>query len=221
MKKPVLVMALALGASSVFAQDLTSKKGEPILPESGDWAISMNVDPIFQFVGNAFSGSTAVNAAPGTNWTNVDQTIVGKMFIDEKSAYRAIVRLGFTSQTTKAMIADATVTAAPVYPAAPSMKEDVMKVGATNIGIGVGKEFRRGHTRLQGVYGADAMIWISSASKKYTYGNALATGVPGVSVASSTNFGGNLVNDPYGNAARQTVNKAGMMFGFGDRKSVV
>ena len=58
MKKTVLVIALALGISGAFAQDLTSKKGEPMLPEANDWAISLNADPIFTFVGNAFSGAT-------------------------------------------------------------------------------------------------------------------------------------------------------------------
>jgi hypothetical protein len=219
MKKSVLVIALAFGVSGAFAQDLTSKKGEPILPEAGDWAISMNMDPIFEFVGNAFSGYTGQNAAPGVNWLNGNQTIVGKKFIDEKSAYRVLVRIGFSSQATKAMIADATVTTAPVYPATPSMVEDKMSVGNTNIGIGAGKEFRRGKTRLQGYYGADAMIWLSSTSTKYTYGNALSVGTPavGVSAATTTNFGSNLTTDPYGNAARITSLKSGMTFGIGVR----
>lgn len=211
------MIALAFGVSSAFAQDLTSKKGEPILPEAGDWAISMDADPIFQFVGNAFNGSTS-NGAPGAGFLNANNTIIGKKFIDEKSAYRVLVRLGFTNQTTKAMIADATVTAAPVYPAAPTMVEDKFASKNTKIGIGVGKEFRRGKTRLQGYYGADAMIWISSTGSKYTYGNALATSGTVVTVASSTNFGTNLVaNDGFGNAGRITKTKSGMTFGIGVR----
>ena len=105
MKKSVLVIALALGVTGAFAQDLTSKKGEPILPEAGDWAISMDADPIFSFVGNAFNGNTG-NAAPGVNWLNANQTIIGKQFIDEKNAYRAIVRIGFNSQTYKNNVSD-------------------------------------------------------------------------------------------------------------------
>jgi hypothetical protein len=61
------------------------------------------LDPIFQYVGNAFNG-TAFNAAPGAGWLNGNQTIVGKKFIDEKSAYRVLVRLGFTSQTYKSNV---------------------------------------------------------------------------------------------------------------------
>lgn len=216
MKKSVFMIALAFGVSSAFAQDLTSKKGEPILPEAEDWAISMDADPIFQFVGNAFNGS-AFNAAPGAGFLNGNNTIIGKKFIDEKSAYRVLVRLGFTNQTTKAMIADATVTTAPVYPATPTMVEDKFASKNTKIGIGVGKEFRRGKTRLQGYYGADAMIWISSTGSKYTYGNALATSAPVVTVGNSTNFGSNITTDSYGNAARVTKTKSGMTFGIGVR----
>lgn len=216
MKKSVLVIALAFGVTGAFAQDLTSKKGEPILPEAEDWAISMDANPIFNYVGNAFNGSLS-NSAPGTGWLNSDQTIIGKKFIDEKNAYRVLVRLGFTNQTTKAMIADATVTTAPVYPAVPAMVEDKMKVGNTNIAIGVGKEMRRGKTRLQGYYGADAMIWISSSKTKYEYGNALSVGTPAVGVGSSTNFGSNIGVDAYGNAARTTQTKSGMTFGIGVR----
>ena len=217
MKKTVFVFALAFGISSAFAQDLTSKKGEPILPEAGDWAISFDATPVFEFVGNAFSGYTGKNAAPSVNFLNSNQTIIGKKFIDEKSAYRVLVRLGFTNQTTKADIADASITTPPTYPAVPSMKEDKMSVKSTNIGIGVGKEFRKGKTRLQGFYGADAMIWISMGGSKYTYGNALAVGPPSVTVANSTNFGSNITSDSYGNAARVLKTKSGMTFGIGVR----
>lgn len=217
MKKSVLVIALAFGVSSAFAQDLTSKKGEPILPEAEDWAISFDATPVFQFVGNAFSGYTGQNGAPSVNFLNSNQTIIGKKFIDEKSAYRVLVRLGFTNQTTKANITDATLTTAPVYPAVPAMKEDKMSVKSTNIGIGVGKEMRRGKTRLQGYYGADAMLWISMSGSKYTYGNVLATGAVPVTVANSTNFGSNIGTDIYGNASRLTKTKSGMTFGIGVR----
>lgn len=217
MKKSVLVIALAFGVTGAFAQDLTSKKGEPILPEAEDWAISMDATPMFNYVGNAFNGNTA-NSAPGTSWLNSDQTIIGKKFIDEKNAYRVLVRLGFTNVTTKAMIGDASSTATLVYPALPAMVEDKMKVGNTNIGIGVGKEMRRGKTRLQGYYGADAMIWISSSKTKYEYGNALSnsTTLP-IDASNSTNFGSNMGTDSYGNTSRQTLVKSGMTFGLGVR----
>ena len=221
MRKTVLVIALACGISGAFAQDLTSKKGEPILPEANDWAIGLDVNPIFQYLGNVFHGTGATSNTPDVGFLNSNYTIVGKKFIDEKSAYRALVRIGFTNVTTKAMIGDASVTTAPVYPAAPSMVEDKWAHKNTNFMIGAGKEWRRGKTRLQGFYGADAMIWLTSASDKYTYGNTLSASTTNPVIASSsttTNFGSNLGTDPaYGYGNRTTKYKSGMGFGIGVR----
>src|ERR1035437_1300303 len=217
MKKKVFVISLAFGISTAFAQDLTSKKGELILPVAGDWAISMSVDPIFQFVGNAFNGTgTAVgstNNAPGVNWLNGNQTIVGKKFIDEKSAYRAIVRIGFTSQAYKNFVNDDAIVTPPAFPAPFPQKEDKLSIKNTMIGIGVGKEYRRGKTRLQGYYGADAMIWIASSSNTYTYGNTMtAVAAPGATPTPTSttwdpNTGAVLNSGPLGN--RQILIKSG------------
>lgn len=174
-------MALAFGVSSAFAQTLTSKKGEPYLPEAGDWAISFDVDPIFNYVGNAFNHSD--NSAPAVGFVNDEHTIIGKKFTSATDAMRFLVRLGFTNRTDKNTI-DATGAPA-VFPNVPGTTEDKRKMGATTFGIGVGKEMRRGKTRLQGVYGADAMLWFSGSKTKYTYGNAM-TGVPSGTSQTST-----------------------------------
>jgi hypothetical protein len=221
MKKSVLMIALAFGVSGAFAQDLTSKKGEPILPEAEDWAISMNADPIFNFVGNAFNGSLS-NSAPAASWLNSNQTIVGKKFIDEKNAYRVLVRLGFVNQTYKNMVSDDAATTAPTFPDGPAMVEDKFKMSSTNIAIGVGKEMRRGKTRLQGYYGADAMLWVSMSSNKFTYGNTMTANPtsPGTTATPmSTNWdvntGAVLSSSPA--VTRTTKTKAGMTLGFGVR----
>src|SRR5438045_1859908 len=113
MKKTLLIMALAFGVSGAFAQTLTSKKGEPFLPETGDWAISFNVDPIFHWVGNAVNHD-GDNSNPGVGFVNGEHTIIGKKFTSATDAMRFLVRLGFTSVTDKNMI-DATGPAA-VFP---------------------------------------------------------------------------------------------------------
>lgn len=218
MKKTVLVIALAFGVSSAFAQDLTSKKGEPILPEAEDWAISFNVDPIFEYVGNAFSGNTAKNTAPGANFVNDNYTIIGKKFIDEKSAYRALVRIGFTSQTYKNLVAQDNAPAV-VFPATPTMVEDKYKASSTTIAIGAGKEMRRGKTRLQGFYGADAMIWLSTSKEKYEYGNTMAVAAAPGSDPTPTSTNWSTPTSPFTAAvgSRPTQDKQGMMLGIGVR----
>jgi hypothetical protein len=209
---------------AVFAQDvveetsntgtLVSKKGEAYLPESGDWAISFDASPIFTYVGNAFNGNTW-NSAPGANFLNGNNTIVGKLFLDDKTAIRAIVRLGFDNSSHTELIEDANITVAPVYPALFPQVEDKMVSKNTHIAIGGGYEMRRGKTRLQGYYGGDMMIWLSSSSTKYTYGNTLLN-TRNVNLISS-DFGSNLENDPLGYAGRVTSNKSGMTFGIGVR----
>ncbi len=220
MKKSVLVIALAFGVTGAFAQDLTSKKGEPILPEAEDWAISLDADPMFQFVGNAFNGNTS-NSAPSVGWLNSNQTIIGKKFIDEKNAYRVLVRLGFTNQTYKNMVVDNSIVTPAVFPAQDAEVEDKFKMKNTSIAIGVGKEMRRGKTRLQGYYGADAMIWISSSGSKYEYGNTmsplLAAGTTPTPTSTSWDpaTGAVLGEAPMGSRTLST--KSGMTLGIGVR----
>src|SRR5687768_8971920 len=92
MKKTIITMSLALIITGAFAQEttgLTSKKGEAILPEAKDWAISFDAVPFLNYVGNLFSGATGSNTSPGASWVNPGtMTITGKMFKDEKTAYR-------------------------------------------------------------------------------------------------------------------------------------
>ena len=229
MRKTLVLMAFAFGTMSAFGQEsggMTSKKGETILPESGDWAISFDAVPFMNYMGNLFSGAAASNTSPGANWVNPGyMSITGKMFKDEKTAYRGTVRLGMNSGHTTEMIADASVTTPPTYPALPAMKEDKWSWSNHYIGLGAGMEMRRGKTRLQGFYGGEAMIWLSGMKNKFEYGNALNAATPIiVSAATTTDFGAtatstgsNISTDTYGNAARITEDKPGGTFGFGVR----
>ena len=75
MKKRVLLVASIFAATFTFAQDgaeLTSKKGETILPEAGDYAIGFNAAPFLNYAGNLFSsaGSFGFNPAAGSSKHN-------------------------------------------------------------------------------------------------------------------------------------------------------
>lgn len=211
-KSMLLIAAFAFSASAAFAQDLTSKKGEAYLPAAGDWSIGIDATPVLNYVGGFLSSAGGV--APTWNYLNGDQAIIGKMYKSESKAYRAILRIGMSSVNQNAMVADATVTTPPTYPNLPAMVEDQMKGGSRYIGLGAGIEKRRGKTRLQGFYGADAMIMMSGSKSTYTYGNALSSTV---GVGSSHDFGSNIGTDTYGNAARMTEMKSGNTIGIGVR----
>lgn len=221
MKKSVLFLAATFGVTGAFAQDLTSKKGEPFLPEAGDYAIGIDASPILNYLGNFF-GKNTPNAAPTFNFANSNFSITGKKFKDANNAYRASVRVGLSSSALKKEVLDANITALPVYPALPSYKEDKGAVSSTVVALSAGVEKRRGKTRLQGVYGAEAVLALNTASEKYTYGNALSSN-NSVNLSTTADFGNNIISAPWPHqaiTARVTSRKSGLGLNIGARAFV-
>lgn len=236
MKKSIALVALAFGVTNAFAQDLTSKKGEPILPEAGDWAIGIDATPFLNYAGNMFgkTGDPSTgggNVAPTFGWLNGNQTITGKYFKDASMAYRASLRIGFNSDKTRNMVIDRAIAAAASptangYPAAVAMKENVWKHSNTIIGLSGGIEKRKGKTRLQGFYGGEVGIYVNMHKDKFEYGNSLAaTTSPTTNVnvdpvadnfAGSGNIGTPAIGGLIG-SARATEIKHGTVFSFGVR----
>ncbi|MCC6691493.1 MAG: hypothetical protein IT235_08175 [Bacteroidia bacterium] len=206
MKKTVLVVALAIGVTGAFAQDLTSKKGEKFLPEANDWSIGFDATPALNAVGRVMGGSQ------GTSMSNPfgsTQYIVGKMFKDEKTAYRAALGINFGSTTTKNNVYDDQVGVATPDPT--KTVEDSWKSSTNSITIGAGIEKRRGTTRLQGYYGGMLMInFGNSGSNTYTYGNAMST--TNAAPTSTTNWSSKTAA---ASASRTTESKGGSTFGLG------
>ncbi len=221
MKNKSLLIASVFAASTAFAQDLTSKKGEPMLPEAGDWAISFDATPFLNYFGQMLSNAGA--SAPTAGYTNgYPWAIKGKMFKDATTAYRAGIRLGFGSNTMRANVDDASDnTGTPAgYPTKPPTVEDTWKKSYNGIVLTGGMEMRRGKTRLQGYYGGELLIGFGGSKNSFTYGNAIntntdATAVDGSS-ANSTDWSlsgaANLaLNDGFGNPGRYTEMKSSTM----------
>lgn len=167
MKKTTLIIAVLFAGVTTFAQDLTSKKGEAILPEAGEWAIGVDASPFLNYFGN-FIGGDGFNNAPtfgdrfqDGNGNSV--TVFGKMFLDANTAYRGRMSLGFGSDKTVTLVGDATDPGEFV--------EDTETVSGSSIVLGAGLEKRRGNTRLQGLYGAEAMIGLAGNKTTFEYGN--------------------------------------------------
>jgi hypothetical protein len=168
-----------------------SKRGYPILPQSGDWSVSFDAIPVLEFVGNAFnsSGNTISSAFPSFNATSsTSNTIVVRKFIDDNTAYRGMIRFDLGTSTTRVNVDDDAALAAD--PASTATVEDKRVSKNSNIVIGAGLEKRKGVSRVQGVYGAMATVGIgrgtSGGSNKYTYGNAFSATFP--NPTSTTNF---------------------------------
>ena len=224
MTKLIALVAMAFGVTSAFSQDLTSKKGEPILPEAGDYMIGIDANPFLNYIGKIGS---ATNVAPSFNFMNGNNMIIGKYFKDAQTAYRVGIRFGIDNQTASKQLADVTVTVPIVYPNQPYMITDKKTHNQTNIGLSVGIEKRKGKTRLQGFYGADFMIWTSSTKDSYTYGQTIdpastTTKVQNANAYNTSDFGTNLgTTNPsilFGGTSGRTLSKrTGNGFGFGLR----
>jgi hypothetical protein len=158
MKKIFLFCASVALVSTMNAQ-LTSKKGENYLPEAGDYAIGADASSMLSYFGNMLNGGS--NTGFGMGFTNGATAITGKKFTTDKMAYRGMVRVGFGSTSV-------------ATPAATG--EDVVKTSYNNITLGGGIENRRGNTRLQGYYGAMAMISLGGSKTSYEYGAGAVDG---------------------------------------------
>ena len=188
MKKTIAILAMGALAYGATAQDLTSKKGFPILPEAGDWSISFDAVPFLDYAFDKtriMSGTPATSAAGALDY-NVANTIVGKMMKDANTAYRAKVRLGFNRTSADAYVDKVGSTTGETV-------VDNVAESNTGITLGAGLQYYRGKGRLRGYYGAEAELGIGSGpNKTFTYGNALSADNAGertTKESSGMNFG--------------------------------
>jgi hypothetical protein len=114
---------------------LLSKKGEPVLPEAKDWALSVDAAPFLTYTGKLLS-NTGADSPAINSLANYPFTIGGKYFISAKQAYRTRVRIGIASQTVNNSVVDnQNTTLDTVY------IKDTRKTSSTNITLVCGKEF--------------------------------------------------------------------------------
>jgi hypothetical protein len=154
MKKTLAIIAMVVGAGTMNAQ-LTSKKGENYLPQSGDWSIGIDGSSALGYFGNMLNNSA--DNGMSFDFSNAAQMITGKLFINDNTAYRAALRIGMGSASSQVASLDSI-----------GAFDDVKSSGSF-IGIGGGIEKRRGTTRLQGYYGGMAMLAFQNGKTETTY----------------------------------------------------
>lgn len=212
MKKKTLLIAAIFTAGMTFAQDaMTSKKGTPILPEAGDYAIGFDASNLLNYGGNFLNGTS------GNSLNNLgdirNNTIYGKYFLDANKAYRGMLQLGFgsntvTTPTPNLGASNINFAGNPTGPGDGSLidpnstVENEVSTSNMGIAIGGGIEMRQGKGRLQGVYGPMAMIALSSSSTERTYGNSLT----------DTYYAEEAVSAGSGTTSRVTETSAGSTF---------
>lgn len=193
----ILSTFIAVLLTSASYGQLTSKKGETILPEAGDIALGMDARPFTNF----FNDASNVR----TNFIN-NNAIYGKYFLDDQLAIRANLRFGHNNfENTELIIQDGQIIPDPTV-----QVEDVQTIQTTNFVVGAGIEKRRGNTRVQGFFGGELQFMMTKNSAEYEYGNeySLINQNP-----STTNFGGNI---PFA-GSRITEMEAANTYGLGVR----
>jgi len=162
MKKIILTAAAVFAFGFANAQDLKSKKGENYLPEAGDWAIGFNADGLFNYAGNAFNHTS--NTAPSVDFQKENSgTFVGKKFTSATQAIRVMANFAVSSNK--------------------SAQE--VKTSGFALKAGLGKEWRKGKTRLQGFYGAD--VFLSFSNDKTVTPTAATVSVPAYDTTHTVN----------------------------------
>lgn len=178
MKKLVLVSTLLAVIFSLYSQEMVSKKGFKILPEQGDFALGFNAVPVIDFALNAVNVmvNTGQTAAHPSYVTGFNQNIVGKYFLEEKKAIRVVVGINSGSVTNRMYgKSPHDQLANPGNPDAWKEIEDKKVTRNSNIVLGGGMEFRRGHNRLQGFYGGEALIGYLKTTTINTWGVVMDT----------------------------------------------
>jgi len=186
------------------AQELVTKKGFKILPEKKDYAISFNAVPVLDFALNLanIAVNTGQTAQNPSYVTGLNQVFVGKYFLEDNKALRALVGINhFINRNVQYGKDPHDILANPGNPDAWNEIKDIHLNDSTAIFLGAGLEWRRGHNRLQGFYGVEGVLQFQSQKVKNTWGVTMDS----IAIANGfTNLDGSALN------GRILLNKTGI-----------
>jgi hypothetical protein len=169
----ILICALFLSAGLMAQEvDMLSKRGEPILPESGEMALGIDAMPVLGYFGDLFNGFAGGNntAFGFINGIYNANTIYVKYYLEDQVAIRGAVRLGHTNWMDQEFVTMDQEIMDPMM-----QVSDVYTWNSTNIGVGGDYLMYRGKGRVQGYYGGGAFINYNSWKETFKYGNAITT----------------------------------------------
>ena len=174
MKKIITLSLIGLFAFNVAsAQDsiMTNKNGYAILPAAGDYAIQMDATPILNFGLNTVNimGDVGGTAQHPGHVSGFSQTIVGKYFLTSQKAVRFKVGINNDYSTDKTFGDNPITPTAIGNGTAENVLIETAKIRENDIFLGAGLEWRRGHNRLQGFYGAEAFLGFGNSTTVKNY----------------------------------------------------
>lgn len=184
---------------------LLNKKGIPILPEAGDWAIAFDAVPLLEFSASVLSNNMVTPQAGFTG--GYPLSISGKYFKSNDLAYRGRLMLNMGRDNVNKIVQnDREINDNP-----DATLSDTRQIGNTQGVLAFGIEKRKGKTRIQGIYGAEALLMFNRTKTDYNYGNSFTESNTN---PSTSNFDdGNIVAP----GQRILSNAGGGEFGIGAR----
>lgn len=171
----ILALTLCMGvAASAQNDQIQNKKGEDLIPRSGDWSlgVGMSINNLTGWVGSMF-GYTGYNSvsssyvnSPLFNTTSIG--VHGKYMVSDNNAIRFGVMNSGSDVTNSYEVFDDRSNDPD------STVVDKIRSNSSTTFLSAGWEWKRGKSRVRGIFGGDAALsWRSSTHYHYTYGNAL------------------------------------------------
>ena len=182
MKKFISVIAFSLMALvSINAKSNDSTK--VYLPQKGDFAIGVNLNPILNYVGNIFNGTTnnKLDNFGGESVVNgfdeyqkgitPDISFMGKYMITNTFGLRANIGFMVENKQTNAYVQNDKAVA--LNPFDESKLIDSKNYVRSGMNLMFGTEFRKGNKRIQGVFGAGILFGWVTDKITYDYANIM------------------------------------------------
>ena len=168
MKKLLATLCLLNCVITVMAQQLVSKRGEPILPAKGNWGVLFDAVPFINYAGNVLNASGG-NSATATFPNGYENTLVLKHYKSDNRALRIKLRIGFASDGVDSIVQflggtnpEPTVT-------------DERTITKKHIVAGVGTQKSGTKGRVSGYFGKEILIGFSAGDTTYKYGGGPLT----------------------------------------------
>ena len=194
MKKLMILCCLMFVVSAAaFAQEeeQSTKKAtikelpEGWLPQSGDWAISIDATPLLQYIGNVASAKTnntldAFGATPYSYFTDPSASgaapkpsvsIMAKYMLTDQLAVRANVGILVDVYNQSIYVKDDLK--AITDPLLDAKVIDRYKQSNSGISLALGAEYRVGKRKVQGVFGGSLFAAFNKRRASFAYGNAI------------------------------------------------
>ena len=182
MKKYISIIVLALlPIVGISAKD-KDNSDKVYIPEKGDIAFGVNLNPILEYAGKLFSDNGVTEplqiggepVSVGTfNGLAPNVSIMAKYMLTDNWGLRANVGLLLRKDKSRVYVQDDKAVA--LNPFDESKLIDSKAQTRNGMSMMLGAEYRKGKKRVQGVFGMGAIVGFVKDRTSYTYSNAITS----------------------------------------------